>query len=113
MKFLMIDGAFMRNKMFNATQKLIISYINNLSRSGKCFYGRIDYLADQLGLDERTVAKNMQPLFKEGILKQTGAGVTMGATFEYVINFSVGDLHEFKPRISENGSASVSEVSNE
>lgn len=86
MKFLMIDGALLRNATFNATMKIILSYIYNLKKSDKVFFGSMDYLASVLGLDLMLLSKNIEVMLRHGYLLQTSEGLTLGCEFEKLVN---------------------------
>lgn len=88
MKFLIIDGALMRNKVITAPGKLIISYIYNLERAGKCYFGGVEYLADVLGLSLETTSQYLHGYFKHGLLRQDTDGIRLNHDFSYYTTYT-------------------------
>lgn len=81
MKFLLIDGELLVNKSLTPTDKMIISYINNLSRSGKCFYGTHAFLSDQLGVRYDYLENRLTKLLEADILLASKEGITLKLPF--------------------------------
>jgi len=81
MKFLLIDGELLVNKSLTPTDKMIISYMNNLSRSGKCFYGTRAFLCDQLGVNYDYLEKRLTKLLEHDILLSSKEGITLKLPF--------------------------------
>lgn len=96
MKFLMIQGELLRNKQINPTMKLIISYLYNLSKNGKCYFGGYQYMSDILGISEKNFTQNMASLVAAGMVVQTTEGLTLGRDLTYFSNFSREMLDEGK-----------------
>lgn len=88
MKFLVLDGALLRNKALVPSGKLILSYLNNLQKSGKCYFGGYEYLADQLGLSLEVTVKVCQDYFKRGLLRQDSDGIRLAHDFSWYTFFS-------------------------
>lgn len=87
MKFLMIDGSLLSNKDLSSASKLIISYLNNLGKAGKSYFGGLDYLADQLGLDIQTLAKIIHDGCNRGLLKQESDGLKLNHPIEFYYTY--------------------------
>jgi len=88
MKFLMIEGGLLRNKNFSPASKLVISYLFNLGKSGKCYFGNYQYLADVLGIEYDFFSKCIAGLLAEGMIVQTSDGLTLGRDMNFYSNFS-------------------------
>lgn len=78
LKYLSIDGGILANKTIPPASKLIISYISNLQKGGKCFYGTHSYMSETLGIRFDFFEKQFDNLIDEGILAVTKEGVTLG-----------------------------------
>lgn len=96
MNFLMIDGALLRNKQINPTMKLIISYLYNLGKHGKAYFGGYQYMADILGISEKNFTQNMASLVSAGFVVQTSEGLILGRDLNFFSTFSREDLNEGK-----------------
>jgi hypothetical protein len=81
MKFLLIDGNLLVNKSLTPADKMIISYVNNLACSGKCFYGTYAFLCDQLGIRYDYLEKRLNALLEVGILVSSKEGITLKLPF--------------------------------
>lgn len=88
MKFLIIDGALMKNKVISAPGKLIISYIYNLEKAGKCYFGGLDYLSDQLGLSFEVTSTFIHKYVKYGLLRQDPDGLRLNHDFSFYTTFT-------------------------
>jgi hypothetical protein len=84
MKYLSIDGELLKNKTIPAASKLIISFMINLRKGGKCFYGTHAYLSETLGIRYEYLEKCMSALLKSGILKVTDEGITCIMNWEVI-----------------------------
>jgi len=96
MKFIIIDGSLLRNKAISAEGKLIISYLFNLGKCGKCFFGSYEYMADVLGIEEIRLTKIIRSYLSENLFVMTPEGLTLGRDLNYFCTFSKQALDEFK-----------------
>jgi len=100
----MIDGALLRNKNISPNSKLIIAFLYNLCKSGRCYFGSYEYMADQLGINYESFAKSIANLLEKKVIVQTSEGITLGKDFHYLSNLApsgVADERNSK-EISEN-----------
>jgi len=88
MKFIIIDGALLRNKSLVPGGKLIISYLSNLQKAGKCYYGGFEYLSDVLGLSLEVTTKICQSYFKRGLIKQDSDGIRLTHDFSFYCTYN-------------------------
>lgn len=77
MKYLSIDGDLLANKSIGGTDKLIISFIWNLQKGNKSFYGTHIYLADVLGIRYEFLEKRFQKLLQVNLLHTTPNGIEL------------------------------------
>jgi len=84
MKYLSIDGLLLANKTIGGTDKLIISFIWNLQKGNKSFYGTHPYLADVLGIRYEFLEKRFNKLIQVGLLHATNNGIELSETIEQV-----------------------------
>lgn len=77
MKYLSIDGELLGNNTIGPAQKIIISFIGNLNKGGKKYYGTHLYLAQTLGIRYDHVEKTMATLLKAGILNVSEEGIEL------------------------------------
>jgi len=96
MKFIIIDGSLLRNKAVSSDGKLIISYLYNLGKCGKSFFGSYEYMADVLGIDERKLTHIVRSYLHENLFVQTPEGLTLGRDLNYFCTFSKAALDNFK-----------------
>lgn len=87
MKFLMIDGSLLSNKELSSPAKLIIAYLHNLGKAGKSYFGGLDYLSDQLGLDNQLIAKVIHDGCQRGLLKQEADGLKLNHPIEFYYTY--------------------------
>jgi hypothetical protein len=88
MKFLMLDGALCRNKNISSAGKILISYLHNLKRANKCYYGGLEYLSDILGIKESDLSELIQTYCKYGLMNYCPEGLTITYDLNYYISFS-------------------------
>jgi hypothetical protein len=86
MKFLVLDGVLLVNKSLYPGDKMIVSYIHNLSIAGKCFYGSHAFLADQLGMRLDFIEKRISALLEGEILVSSKEGITLNMSFNDICN---------------------------
>lgn len=84
MKYLSIDGGILSNKTIPPTCKLIISYIANLQKGGKAFYGTYSYMSEVLGIRYDYFEKNMEKLLQADILHASKEGIVLGLLIDTI-----------------------------
>jgi hypothetical protein len=84
LKYLSIDGGILSNKSIPPTCKLIISYIANLQKGGKAFYGTYAYMSETLGIRFDYFEKNMTKLLEADILVASKEGITLGLLLDTI-----------------------------
>lgn len=84
MKYLSIDGELLQNKTIGPAQKLIISFIGNLNKGGKKYYGTHLYLAQTLGIRYDHLEKQMALLLKAGVLEVTEEGIELSLSIAQI-----------------------------
>jgi hypothetical protein len=94
MNFLLIDGKLLKNQVFMAVDKLILSYIFNLKKANKKFFGTVQYLAAELGTKEELLSKRINILVDKGILERTVDGITLAVEYDDLINFQIQKQNE-------------------
>lgn len=77
MKYLAIDGELLANKTIGGTDKLIISFIWNLEKGGKSFYGTHIYMADTLGIRYDFFEKRFTKMLQVGLLYAANDGIRL------------------------------------
>lgn len=87
MKFLIIDGKLLKNKTFLMADKVLLSYIFNLQKAGKKFFGTINYLSDELGSSEESLEKRINFLIERGVLRRCADGIELTLEYEDLINY--------------------------
>lgn len=88
MKFLVLDGALLRNTSFTPADKLIISYIYGLEKAGREFYGSLPWLSMELGIALDYLEKRITRLVEFGIIVIFGN--------KYRLNLAFDDICEYK-----------------
>lgn len=84
LKYLAIDGGILANKSIPPTSKLIISYIANLQKADKYFYGTYAYMSETLGIRYDYFEKQMGKLLEADILHSTKEGITLGLLLDTI-----------------------------
>lgn len=84
LKYLSIDGGILSNKTIPPTCKLIISYISNLQKGGRAFYGTYSYMSEQLGIRYDYFEKNMTKLLECDILHSSKEGIVLGLLLDTI-----------------------------
>jgi len=93
MNFLTISGELLKNTTLRADDKLILSYIYNLKKAGKTFFGSTEYLSKELGMKKSNLEKRFETMEKFGLLKKTGNGITLQPDWDDVINFAIHEAN--------------------
>jgi hypothetical protein len=107
MKFLVIDGALLRNRFLKLGEKAIICFLLNLAKQNKCYYGQYDYLSDIFGISIETCMSSVRNLLKKGLIVQTSAGLTTTHNLDYYINYFPGVNNGNCSQISQSSDSSV------
>lgn len=81
MKFIIIDQVVLNNYNFKAVDKLVISYIMNLQKGGKKFYGSVQYLSKELGITVDLIAESLNFLTLNNVLAHSAAGISIAVPF--------------------------------
>jgi len=89
MQFLMIQGRLLANPTFNATDKLIISFIHNLGVANKRYFGDSKWLSSELGCNETFVQSRLERLLEYGVLEKFEDGIGLGDVPEKIFQFSI------------------------
>lgn len=92
MKFLMIEGALLCNKNISAQGKVLISYLANLKKHGKSYYGGLDYLSDQLGIENYLLTKLINNYIGLKLMEYNSNGLTLCKNLEYFFTFNPKQL---------------------
>lgn len=87
MKYLIIDGEILKNPIFKPTDKLILSYMYNLEKSGNNFYGALPFLSQEFGLPLEFMKKRINQLFEWGIIRADEKGIYLNKTWVEIQNF--------------------------
>jgi hypothetical protein len=82
MKFLILDGELLKNKNFTLCDKIIISYVYNLHKAGKFFFGELSHFCEEIGSPKEQVKKRFDLLVTKGILELTTYGCTLKMDIE-------------------------------
>lgn len=87
MKFLLVDGFLLQNTYLNPTCKLILSFLYNLSKQGKGFWGSPDYLAKEFGVGTDYILKQFEFLEKKGLIKRNELGYFLNQPWYLITEF--------------------------
>lgn len=88
MKFLVIDGELLANETFKPTDKLILSYMYNLEKGGKKFFGGEHFIGKELGLKTEFIKKRMNQLNNWGLIQASESCIILSKSWEYIVNFT-------------------------
>jgi biotin operon repressor len=89
MNYLVIDGKLLKNKTWTMADKVLLSYIFNLKKAGKKFFGTANYLSSELGASEEALTKRINHLISQNILTRNADGITLAISFEELINYEI------------------------
>ena len=84
MSFLMIPEGICQNINLTATAKMVLSYVKHLSSKGKTFYGSLDYLSNELGIEKKIAYKSLQGLEQAGLIYKNSQGYFCDMTEEEI-----------------------------
>lgn len=87
MKFLLVDGVLLKNTYLNPTCKFILSFLYNLSKQGKGFWGSFEYLASEFGVGSDYITKQFEYLEKKGLIKKNELGYFLAAPWYQITDF--------------------------
>jgi hypothetical protein len=87
MKFLAIDGDLLKNTSLNPTDKLICSFLFNLSKAGKGYWGSYEYLSGEFGLRTDYLEQRFIFLEQKGIIHKNEVGWFLKMPFWEICNF--------------------------
>lgn len=94
MNFLIIDGKLLKNKVFTAADKVLLSYIFNLKKAGKKFFGTMNYLSSELGAPEELLSKRINFLIEKGVLYRSHDGIQLALEYDELIDFQLAKQNE-------------------
>jgi DNA-binding Lrp family transcriptional regulator len=89
MKFLMINGRLLANPVFTATDKLILSFLINLSSQNKRFFGSHNWLSSELGIPEESISKRIAKLLDFDIIRLYPDGLGLSKSVNDTCIFTV------------------------
>ena len=75
MKYLIIDGELLKNEVLKPTDKIILSYMYNLEKTGNNFYGALPFLAKEIGLPIEYIKGRFNQLFNWQLIRADEKGV--------------------------------------
>ena len=107
MKFLIIDGALLRNKFIRSDEKMLICFLLNLAKQQKCFWGQYDYLADIFGSQVQHIVACTRNCIKKGFIVQTGAGLTTTHDLDFYINYIPAVHHGNSSEVSQSPDSGI------
>lgn len=82
--FLMIPGEILLNHGLGATDKLILSYMYQLSKGNKAFFGSMVYLSKALGVDVKIIGSRIKRLQEVNLIEQSPSGLRLAVTIEFL-----------------------------
>ena len=71
-KFTIIEGEILRNEALHGDEKILISIIRNFTKNGGAFFGKIDWLSEQIGRTKEQTEILIKKLIKKEILMFDG-----------------------------------------
>lgn len=84
LKYLSIDGGILANKTIPPVAKIIISYVSNLNKGDKYFYGTRSYMAETLGIRFDFLDKTLDKMLDLGVLQVTTQGIGLGHPLYFI-----------------------------
>lgn len=84
LKYLTIEGGILQNKSIPPGHKLVISYVANLGKANKFFYGTYAYMSETLGIRFDYYEKIMEQLLENDILHSYKEGIGLGLLLDTI-----------------------------
>jgi len=94
----MIDGELLKNEVLKPTDKLILSYIYNLEKSGNKFFGAVPFLQKEFGMSAEYLKKRFNQLLTWGILRADEQGIYLNMDWSKIQKFD--DTVKFEDAIA-------------
>jgi len=74
-KFTIISGEILRSKGLHGDEKIVISIIRNFTKNGGSFFGKPEWLAEQIGRTKEQMNTIIKRLIQKNILKFDGTNI--------------------------------------
>jgi hypothetical protein len=87
MKFLVLEGQLLGNPNLRPTDKFILQFLRNLSKSGKSYWGEAPYLAREFGVGIDYIEKRFTWLTETGLIKKVDSGWTLNQAWWEIMGF--------------------------
>lgn len=87
MKFIVIEGELLKNTAFTPTDKLILTFLHNLNKAGKAYWGDPAYLAGEFGVGNDYIQKRFDFLESKAVIKKNEIGWIINLAWWEILNY--------------------------
>lgn len=86
-KFTIIPGFVLRATKLASGEKIVFCIIRNFCKNGQKFFGKLDWLAEQVGIEEKEVVKILQILTKKNLIYGDETGYKLAIEEEFIEDY--------------------------
>lgn len=76
-KFTIIPGYVLKARKLSGYEKIIFCIIRNFCKNGQKYFGKLEWLSEQIGMEPEDVSKILQILMKKGLIEGDETGLKL------------------------------------